>query len=119
MNIQDYSDYQLRLISDLGSEKMNLAHMAMGISGEAGEVLDIVKKHFAYNKPLDTAHLLEEIGDCVFYISGLIAMIDASWDEVLQVNVAKLEARYPAGKFDANHAINRDKEAEAQAMSGA
>ena len=118
MNIEQYSDYQLRLINDLGDFKANLAHMAMGVAGEAGEVLDVVKKTFAYGKPLDKAHLVEEIGDICFYISGLIGMIDSSWDEVMAMNIAKLEARYPDAKFNADHAINRDKEAEQAAMKG-
>lgn len=118
MNIQDFADYQARLINDLGSENSNLMHMAAGISGEAGEVLDVVKKTFAYGKPLDKAHLVEEIGDICFYISGLIGMIDSSWNEVMAMNIAKLEARYPDAKFNADHAINRDKEAEQAAMKG-
>ena len=52
MNIKQYGAYQLRLVSSLGSDQLNLAHMAMGISGEAGEVVDICKKVIAYNKPL-------------------------------------------------------------------
>lgn len=119
MNIQDYGQYQLHLINDLGSENLDLAHMALGISGESGEVVDIIKKVIAYGKPLDRAHLIEELGDTLFYMNGLIAMIGSSWDEVMTCNVAKLEARYGGGKFDANQAINRNKEAEAAAMEGA
>ena len=48
MKIEEYGNYQVRLISDLGGYVDNLMHMAAGISGEAGEVLDIVKKAFAY-----------------------------------------------------------------------
>lgn len=118
MNIQDFADYQARLINDLGNENSNLMHMAAGISGEAGEVLDVVKKTFAYGKPLNKDHLVEEIGDICFYISGLIGMIGSSWDEVMNVNVAKLEARYPDAKFNADHAINRDVAAEQAAMKG-
>jgi NTP pyrophosphatase (non-canonical NTP hydrolase) len=118
MNIQEYGEYQLRLINDLGSLKGNLAHMAMGVAGEGGEIVDIVKKHVAYDKPLDVDHLIEELGDALFYMNGLVAMIGASWDEVMRVNVAKLEARYPDAKFNADHAINRDVDAEQAAMKG-
>ena len=119
MDIQEYGNYQVRLISDLGGYVDNLMHMAAGISGEAGEVLDIVKKNFAYGKPLDQAHLIEELGDIVFYINGLLWMIDTSWDEVLTTNIRKLEARYPSGTFNADHAIHRDTAAEKAAMEGA
>ena len=118
MNIQEFADYQARLIHDLGNHNANLMHMAAGISGEAGEVLGVVKKTFAYGKPIDKAHLVEEIGDICFYISGLIGMIDSTWDEVMRVKLAKLEARYPDAKFNADHAINRDVAAEQAAMKG-
>ena len=118
MDIQEYGEYQVRIITDLGDHQKNLMHMAAGISGEAGEVLDIIKKNFAYGKPLDTAHLVEELGDTLFYINGLLWMLDVSWDEVLTANIKKLEARYPDAKFNADHAINRDKEAEQAAMKG-
>lgn len=119
MDIQEYGNYQVRLISDLGGYVDNLMHMAAGISGEAGEVLDIVKKAFAYGKPIDRAHLIEELGDAIFYVNGMLALLDTSWDEVLTTNIRKLEARYPSGTFNADHAINRDTVAEKAAMEGA
>lgn len=118
MKIEDYGTYQLRLINDLGSHVDNLMHMAAGISGEAGEVLDGIKKTFAYGKPIDRAHMIEELGDTLFYINGMIALLDTSWDEVLTTNIKKLEARYPDAKFNADHAINRDVDAEQAAMKG-
>ena len=119
MDIQTYGDRQARIIKDSGSLKLNLAHMAMGVSGEAGEILDDVKKHFAYDKAIDRGHILEEVGDVVFYLNGLIRLLDATWGEVLEMNVAKLSVRYPKGTFDADNAINRDTNAEQEAMSGA
>ena len=118
MKIEEYGQYQLRLINDLGSQRENLMHMAAGISGEAGEVLDIVKKYFAYGKSLDRAHLIEELGDTLFYINGLLWMLDTSWDDVMVTNITKLEARYPSGTFNADHAIHRDTAAEKAAMEG-
>ena len=119
MDIQEYGDYQVRIITDLGDHQKNLMHMAAGISGEAGEVLDGIKKTFAYGKPIDRAHLIEELGDILFYVNGMIALLDTSWDEVLTTNIRKLEARYPSGTFNADHAINRDTVAEKAAMEGA
>lgn len=116
MNLDLYSLKALRTLNDLGNLKANLAHMALGITGEAGEVADIIKKYYAYGKPLDTIHLVEEVGDIMFYLNGLLAELDVEWAEVLEVNIKKLEARYPDLKFNAAHAINRDVEAEAYAM---
>jgi len=116
MNLEQYSTLAIRTLNDLESSEANLAHMALGITGEAGEVADIIKKHYAYGKSLDTLHLVEEVGDIMFYLNGLLDLLGSSWDEVLEVNIKKLEARYPDLKFNADHAINRDVEAEADAM---
>ena len=116
MNLDLYSLLAIRTLNDLESSEANLAHMALGITGEAGEVADIIKKHYAYGKPLDTLHLVEEIGDIMFYLNGLLVEVGADWNEVLEVNIKKLEARYPDLKFNADHAINRDVEAEKEAM---
>lgn len=117
MNLDLYSLKAIRTLNDLGNLKANLAHMALGITGEAGEVADIIKKHYAYGKPLDKLHLIEEVGDIMFYLNGLLDLLGSSWDEVLEVNIKKLEARYPDLKFNADHAINRDVEAEQKAIA--
>lgn len=117
MNLEQYSHLAIRTLNDLGSFKENLAHMALGITGEAGEVADIIKKHYAYGKSLDTLHLVEEVGDIMFYLNGLLAELDVEWSEVLEVNIKKLEARYPDLRFNADHAINRDVEAEQKAIA--
>jgi NTP pyrophosphatase (non-canonical NTP hydrolase) len=116
MNLEQYSHLAIRTLNDLESSEANLAHMALGITGEAGEVADIIKKHYAYGKSLDTLHLVEEVGDIMFYLNGLLAELDVEWSEVLEVNIKKLEARYPDLKFNADHAINRDVEAEKEVM---
>ena len=116
MNIEEYSTKALRTINCLGSYEANLAHMAMGISGEAGEVTDIIKKTFAYKKPMDVMHLMEEIGDTLFYINGLLNLTGVTWEAVLKSNIAKLEARYPGCTFNSDKALNRDKDSENAAM---
>ena len=117
MNFEYYKPLALRTVKSLGNENSDLMHMAAGISGESGEVLDIIKKTFAYSKPLDRAHLIEEIGDAMFYVNGLLELIGVEMSEVLEKNIAKLEARYPDLRFDADKAVNRDKVAEQEAMS--
>lgn len=117
MKIEQYSILAARTLKSLGNREFDLAHMSLGIGGEAGEVQDIVKKHIAYDKDLDLGHLAEEVGDLVFYINGLLIMADLTWGDVLSKNIAKLEARYPGFTFDADKAINRDKDAEQAAMA--
>lgn len=116
MTLDEYGPLALRTLNDLDDGKANLAHMALGITGEAGEVADVIKKHYAYGKPLDAQHLIEEVGDIMFYMNGLLDELGIEWGEVLARNIAKLEARYPDLRFNANHAINRDVNAEQKAM---
>lgn len=99
--------------------KEDLLHAAMGIGGESGEIIDILKKHHFYGKPLDTAKVLEEIGDQLWYVNLLIHLLGSTWEEVFEVNVRKLEARYPNLRFDPEKAINRDTVAEKAAMEKA
>ena len=117
MNTQEYSKLALRTANDLGGRLDNIMHAAMGIAGEAGEVIDIVKKVYAYGKPLLTNDLVEEAGDLVWYLNLLFKSLDTTWEEVFDLNIKKLEARYPDLRFDADKAINRDVEAEKVAMA--
>ena len=116
MNTQEYSKLALRTANDLGGRLDNIMHAAMGIAGEAGEVIDLVKKTYAYEKTLDDKKLIEEVSDILWYINLLLAVMDRTWEEVFDLNIAKLEARYPDLRFNADHAINRDVNAEQKAM---
>lgn len=118
MDIQTYSKLAMRTVSPMPTAMLDIVHAAMGISGEAGEVLDSVKKTMAYGKNLDRDHVVEEIGDCLFYMNMMVKFLDTTWDEVLDRNIRKLEARYPELKFSAERANNRDTDAEAAAMRG-
>lgn len=76
------------------SSKANLIHATMGISGEAGELLDAVKKHVIYNKDLDRHNVIEEMGDLEFYMEQMRQELNITRDEVLEHNIAKLSKRY-------------------------
>lgn len=102
-----YADFVRGLFKDMGDLKLNLMHAAAGISGEAGEVIDAVKKHWAYDKPMDKDHLMEELGDTLFYIQAMINLNGWTVDEVINYNVTKLEARYHSGRFTNEQAIAR------------
>lgn len=78
----------------------------LGLSGEAGEVLDMVKKWVFHEKELDKEHLKKEIGDVMWYVAMLCESFGFDLDEILQMNVDKLMARYPEG-FDTDKANNR------------
>lgn len=79
---------------------------ALGLAGEAGEVSDIIKKWIFHEKRLNEEHLKKELGDVMWYIALICDSFGFSLDEILQMNVNKLMARYPDG-FDTVKANNR------------
>lgn len=96
---------------------INLIHAAMLISGEAGELLDAIKKHVVYGKPLDRGNIIEELGDLEFGMEYLRLLIDVSRRDVINSNVTKLNERYKKGYTD-KEAIERDVERERGAVQG-
>ena len=118
MNEQDYDKMTAALskagrdiINELSPEKADLLHMAVGVSGEAGELLDAVKKATIYNKPLDRENMIEELGDLEFHMSRIRQIIGVTRDEVLEHNYKKLSKRYSSGKYSNKQAQERaDKE---------
>jgi NTP pyrophosphatase (non-canonical NTP hydrolase) len=75
----------------------SLLHGGLGISGEAGELLDAIKKHVMYGKELDKANVLEELGDICWYMAIVLEAVGSSFEEIMQLNKDKLERRYPDG----------------------
>ena len=99
------------IIMELTADKAHALHMAVGVSGESGELLDCIKKHTMYNKPLDKENLVEELGDIEFYLEGLRQVFGVTREEVLAINQEKLEKRYSSGKYSNQQAQARaDKE---------
>lgn len=70
---------------------------ALGLAGEGGEVVDLIKKHLFHGKPLDREKLLEEMGDQLFYYQCLLEAVDASFEEVVNRNDQKRRKRFPHG----------------------
>jgi NTP pyrophosphatase (non-canonical NTP hydrolase) len=84
-------------------------HAAVGIAGEAGEVLDAVKKTWIYGKELDRENLLEESGDLLFYIVALLTENGFTLEDAMQANIEKLKKRYPEGYTDSAAIERADK----------
>lgn len=104
------------MISRLSDPKViRLLHGAMGLSTEAGELLDMLKKHIFYGKPLDLVNAAEEIGDSMWYAGLVIDVLQTTFDEILTVNINKLKLRYPE-KFTESAAIHRNTDAERQLL---
>ena len=107
MTTDDYSDFVAALFKDMGSDIDNLAHAAMGISGEAGELLDAIKKHWAYGKPLDKENVIEELGDLEFYMQAMRIQLGIPRFFIISKNVEKLSKRYHTGKYSDAQAVMR------------
>ena len=95
------------ILKNLTPEQANMWHMGVGVSGEAGELLDAIKKHVVYQKPLDVENVKEELGDLLFYMSNLMQSVGLSFEEVLQHNIDKLSVRYSSGKYSNQQAQER------------
>jgi NTP pyrophosphatase (non-canonical NTP hydrolase) len=83
---------------------------AFGISAEAGEFTEVIKKIFLQGKPYsedNIFHLKRELGDICWYIAQACMALDTTFEEVLQINYEKLSARYPEGTFDVFRSENR------------
>ena len=95
------------ILKNLTPEQANMWHMVTGIGGEAGEIVDCIKKHVIYQKPLDIENIKEELGDLLFYMSNLMQSVGLSFEEVLQHNIDKLSVRYSSGKYSNQQAQER------------
>ncbi len=101
-----YDQFVLQLFkADTGPAMLN--HAAMGVAGEAGELIDAIKKHLVYGKPLDRANIIEELGDLRFYIQAMQNVLGITESEVLQANADKLSKRYRGLKYTDQAAIDR------------
>ena len=107
MTINEYQKLAMTTLNPSLSEKDILINGVMGLCGEAGEAIDIVKKHLAQGHELDCEHLIDELGDIAWYLAETATILGISLEEVLQRNIDKLKARYPEG-FDTEKSQNRE-----------
>ena len=106
----------LRRISELEVEDdCDVPHLlttALGLTAEAGEFSEVVKKIILQGKPYteeNVFHMKRELGDICWYIAQACMALDTTFDEIIEMNVDKLKARYPGGEFDVHHSENRKK----------
>ena len=99
------------ILSTMTPKQAEMLHMAVGISGEAGELLDAIKKHVIYNKSLDLTNVIEELGDLEFYLEGLRQLTNLTRELTLDQNISKLltgeKARYGKGEYSDEQAQDR------------
>jgi NTP pyrophosphatase (non-canonical NTP hydrolase) len=101
---------RLNELEGQGADVSRLLTAAFGMSAEAGEFTEVVKKIFLQGKPYteeNIFHMKRELGDLCWYLAQACMALDTNFDEVLQMNYEKLSARYPAGSFDVYRSENR------------
>lgn len=104
------NEYQKLAMTTLNKElspKDVLINGVMGLCGESGEAIDIVKRHLAQGHELDREHLIKELGDIAWYLAETAFALDVELDEVLKQNIEKLKKRYPDG-FSTERSLHRD-----------
>lgn len=111
MTANDYQRAAMRTASGMNYDQVGgnglLLNGVMGLNGEAGECIDIVKKHIFQGHELDREHLIEELGDAAWYLAVSCEAVGVTLGEVMQRNVDKLKKRYPDG-FDKSRSIKRE-----------
>ena len=109
----DYAELMKRMTQlevEQDADVPRLLTAALGISAEAGEFTEVVKKIILQGKPYNEEnvfHLKRELGDICWYLAQAFMALDTDFDEILEMNVEKLSARYPEGTFDVHESENR------------
>lgn len=106
MTINEYQDLAMRTLNPELSRKEVLINSVMGLCGESGEAIDIVKKWLAQGHELDKEHLAKELGDVAWYLAEAATALDIPLEQILQGNIDKLKSRYPEG-FDSQKSAIR------------
>ena len=106
MTISEYQELAMRTVNKEMSKKDMLINGVMGLCGESGEAIDIVKKHLAQGHEIDKDKLIKELGDIAWYLAEMATVLDIELEEVFVRNIEKLKKRYPEG-FDKEKSLNR------------
>ena len=106
MKVNEYQQLAKRTINKDMSKKDMLINSVMGLSGESGEAIDLIKKHLFHGHELNKEHFIKELGDVAWYLAEACTALDITLEEVLITNIEKLKKRYPDG-FETEKSIHR------------
>ena len=106
MDVNTYQKEAMQTLNPKLNPQEVLVNSVMGLCGESGEAVDLVKKHLFQGHPLDEEHLKKELGDIAWYLVEAATALNVNLDEVLQGNLDKLKSRYPHG-FTSQESENR------------
>ena len=108
MTGKEYQRLAMTTLNPALEKKDVLINAVMGLCGESGEAIDLVKKHLHQGHELDKEKLIKELGDIAWYLAEAAHALDTDLDAVFEGNIAKLKARYPEG-FDSERSVNRER----------
>ena len=97
MTINEYQKLAMTTLNPALSRRDVMLNSVMGLCGEAGEAIDIVKKWHAQGHPLDKERLFKELGDVAWYLAEAATALDVNLEDILAANIEKLKKRYPDG----------------------
>ena len=106
MNANEYQRLAMTTLNKDLNKKEVLINAVMGLCGESGEAIDIVKKHLHQGHELNKDKLIKELGDIAWYLAEAAYALDVDLSDVLEGNINKLKARYPEG-FSVDKSVNR------------
>ena len=106
MTINEYQQLAMKTLNPALSEKDILINGVMGLCGESGEAIDIVKKWLAQGHELDKEKLKKELGDICWYLAETATALGCDLEDIMAANIEKLRKRYPEG-FDTEKSVNR------------
>ena len=106
MTINEYQTLAMTTLNPTLSKKEILINSVMGLCGESGEAIDIVKKWLSQGHELDKERLVKELGDIAWYLAEAATVLEIPLEEILIANIEKLKKRYPEG-FDVERSIVR------------
>ena len=106
MTINEYQKLAMTTLNPELSEKDVLINGVMGLCGESGEAIDIVKKWLAQGHELDREKLAKELGDICWYLAETATALGLNLEDIMAANIEKLKKRYPEG-FDTARSVNR------------
>lgn len=110
MNLSEYQELSKRTLPDhltWDDKKNAISNYSMGLAGEAGEVIDVLKKFVHHGHTLNIHALEEELGDLLHYVAGTATILGLSLEGIATGNIEKLRKRYPKG-FSSRDSINRN-----------
>ena len=107
MTINEYQSLAMTTKNPELQDKELLMNSVMGLCGESGEVIDVVKKHIFHGHPLNREKLIDELGDVSWYLAECATALGITLEDIFTHNIDKLKKRYPEG-FSTERSINRE-----------